>query len=108
MHFIVKRPVLITLVFIGKGEEYLPINRYLNRFFIPFQRIHMKSGGAVRNVGGIGLLGADDMIIFFAMNRTMNVSLVKSHMFHDIDLAIIRRFFHVFRQRRYSGPLTPA
>src|SRR4026208_274562 len=89
MHFIVKWPGIIPAVFIGKFEIFFRIHRYLDAVSIPFHSIHMKFFRTIFYFYCIGLLSANNMVIFLTMDRPMNKSLVKTYMLHNINFTIV-------------------
>src|SRR6476620_7300752 len=99
MKWLIERPGIFACMFVCKLEIYIVINGYFNAVGGPFQSIHMKTGGAIWYHYRCCLLCADHMIIFFAMNGTVNSALIITYMFHNINLTIIGPFQRISRSK---------
>src|SRR6476660_2392719 len=96
-------------MFIGKRHIRSAVYGYIEVVIIPLNSVHVKTVRAIHYRGSCRFSVADDPIIFFTMDRAMDNSLVKPHMLHDINFAVIGPFEWIcISQHPDGGPGAPA
>src|ERR1043166_5138999 len=103
MHGLVKWPCIITTMFICEAEIFKFIDENLDTVFGPLDCVHMECIHAIFDSRYSCFLRMNNMIVFFAVDRSMNNAGIKSNMLHNIYLAIIRPFKWCSRTKHPNG-----